>query len=68
MPKPKAIIDYTRCHPERCDTGVCVAIDECPHEVLMQDAPWEVPYVVQKFCVGCGKCSIVCPFRAIKII
>ncbi len=67
MPKPKAVIDYIRCHPERCDTGVCAAVAECSLGVLRQDAPWEVPYTLQNFCVGCGKCRIACPFKAIKM-
>ncbi|GAI41786.1 unnamed protein product, partial [marine sediment metagenome] len=40
MPKPRAMIDYSKCHPERCDTGVCAAAIECPLRVLRQDAPW----------------------------
>jgi len=68
MSKPKAMIDYSKCHPERCDTGVYAAVAKCPLKVLKQDAPWEVPYTLQDFCVGCGKCSIACPFKAIKIM
>ncbi|RLE11292.1 hypothetical protein DRI96_06460 [Candidatus Aerophobetes bacterium] len=68
MPKPKAMIDYLKCHPERCDTGICVATLKCPVRVLRQDAPQEVPYVLQDFCVGCGKCAAACPFKAIKMM
>lgn len=68
MPKLKAMIDYTRCRPERCDTGVCVAVSKCPHGTLIQDAPWEIPYILQDFCVGCGTCSVACPFKAIKMM
>jgi len=68
MPKPKAVIDYIKCHPERCDAGVCAGVSECPHGILIQDTPWEIPYILQDFCVGCGKCSTVCPFKAIKMI
>ena len=68
MPKPKAVIDYSKCHPEKCDTGVCAAVSECPYGILIQDAPWEIPYTLQDFCVGCDKCSIACPFKTIKIL
>jgi len=68
MPRPKAVIDYSKCYPERCDTGVCVAAAECPYEILIQDAPWKAPYTLQDFCVGCGRCSIACPFKAIKMM
>jgi len=61
------VIDYGRCHPERCDVGVCAAT-ECPLGVLKQDAPRETPYTLQDFCVGCGRCSIACPFKAIKMM
>ena len=64
MPKLKAVIDYTKCHPERCDAGVCVAVSECAHGILIQDTPWEIPYTLQDFCVGCGKCTAACPFKA----
>lgn len=68
MPKPKAMIDYSRCRPEECNGGVCAAAAECPFGVLKQDVPWEAPYALQDFCVGCGKCRIACPFEAIKMI
>ncbi len=65
MPKPKAMIDYSKCHSERCNTGTCPAVAECSHKIFIQDAPWEMPYTLQDFCIGCGKCTIVCPFKAI---
>jgi len=68
MSKPKAMIDYSKCHPERCDSGVCAAATECPLGVLKQDAPREAPYTLQDFCIGCGRCSIACPFKAIKMM
>jgi len=68
MPKPKAMIDYSRCHPEKCDAGICVAAVECNFKVLKQDAPREEPYTLQDFCIGCGKCCVACPFKAIKIV
>ena len=36
--------------------------------ILKQDALGEVPYTLQDFCIGCGRCSIVCPFKAIKMM
>ncbi len=68
MPKPKAMIDYSRCHPERCNAGVCAAAIECSFGVLKQDAPQEVPYAFQDFCLGCGKCWTACPFKAVKML
>ena len=68
MPKPKAMIDYSRCRPEECNGGVCVAVAECSLRVLKQDTPREAPYALQDFCVGCSKRRIACPFEAIKMI
>lgn len=69
MSKLKAMIEYTKCYLEKCDNGkgVCVAVEECSFGVLKQDVPWEEPYILQNFCVGCGRCSTVCPFKAIKM-
>ncbi len=68
MPKPKAMVDYNKCYPEKCDKGICVAALKCPFEVLIQDVPNETPYTLQDFCIGCGKCSLACPLKAIKML
>ena len=67
MLKPKAMIDYNKCHPEGCDKGVCSAADKCPVGILKQNTPWEEPYILQDCCVGCGKCFIACLFKSIRL-
>lgn len=24
---PVAVLDYTKCHPEKCDSGICAAVE-----------------------------------------
>jgi len=69
MPNPIAMIDYQKCNPERCDSGVCAASLECPNRVLRQEAPYEFPFShPSHFCQGCAKCVQACPFVAIRIV
>lgn len=35
-PKLKVAVDYEKCHPERCDKGVCAAVMECPAKLWKQ--------------------------------
>jgi len=37
-PKLKVAVDYEKCHPERCDKGVCAAVLECPAKLWKQQA------------------------------
>ncbi len=29
-----ALINYTECHPEHCDRGICQAVLACPHKLI----------------------------------
>jgi len=66
MPSPKAIVDPQLCQPERCPGGVCLAVKECKQNVLVQEAPNEVPYADFSLCRGCMKCYSACPVGAIR--
>lgn len=68
MPKPRAIVDYRRCHPESCDEGICLAASACPNGVLHQEAPREMPDLNPGPCVGCGVCAQACPHKAIQMM
>ena len=69
MSKKIAAVDYERCHPEDCANGVCLAVLECEHGSLMQEALYEVPEInPAKWCNGCAKCAQACPNKAIKML
>jgi len=66
--KPVAVLDYSKCHPEKCDKGACAAVEACPNKVIKQETLYEFPEIVQNMCIGCGDCSQVCPLEAIRMM
>jgi translation initiation factor RLI1 len=69
MPKKAVLVDYTKCKPEKCNEGICVAVPECEHKLLVQERRWEVPEVnPSKWCHGCAKCASICPLKAIQML
>lgn len=69
MPKKVAVVDYTRCNPEKCDCGTCLAAGECEHGNLRQESPYETPEInPSKWCHGCARCVQACPLEAIRIL
>ena len=67
MPKKMALIDYSKCYPEYCDSGICKAVLACPHKLLEQGAPYEAPMPNPSLCQGCAKCVAACTLRAIRL-
>jgi translation initiation factor RLI1 len=66
--KPVAVLDYSKCHPEKCDKGTCVAVEACPVKVIKQEAPYELPEIVQHMCAGYEYCVEACPLEAIRMM
>jgi len=67
MPKKMALINFNKCHPEKCESGICVAALACSYKLLKQEAPYEIPMTDPFLCRGCAECVRACPFKAIEI-
>lgn len=68
MPKKMAVVNYNKCRPELCDSGSCTAAMACPHRLLRQESPYEVPMPDSSVCKGCAKCVLACPLKAIELM
>ena len=68
MPKRMVFVNYDKCHPEQCDSGICKAVLACPHRLLKQEAPYEVPMPYQSLCQDCSGCVLACPSKAIELL
>jgi len=69
MPKKVAVVDYARCHPERCDHGVCLAVLECVYGSLVQEGPFQALEInPAKWCRGCADCVRACPMTGIQML
>ncbi|TRZ48694.1 MAG: hypothetical protein D4S01_09835 [Dehalococcoidia bacterium] len=67
MPSKMALVDYNKCHPEKCDSGLCAAVQACTHKLLKQEASYQRPMTDPSVCQGCGDCARACPLNAIQI-
>ena len=67
MSKKISLVDYSECHPEECEGGICIAALACPRKILTQEAPYELPELHQTMCLGCNICATACPLKAIRI-
>ena len=68
MLRKMGVVDYVKCRPEHCDSGVCAAALACPHKLLQQEAPYEAPMPDPFTCRGCAKCVLACPLKAIGLL
>jgi len=68
MPSKMALVHYKKCDPEACDDGICAAATACPHKLLKQESPYQIPMPNPSVCRGCGDCVRACPLRAIEIV
>ena len=65
MPSKMALVDFNKCHPDKCDSGICKAVEACPRKLLVQEAAYEVPMTNPFLCRGCADCIRACPQDAI---
>ncbi len=67
IPMSLAAIDHTMCKPNKCDGGLCLAVEVCPTNAIEQEAPFDHPYVTGG-CYACKKCVESCPLDAITLV
>lgn len=63
-----ALVDYSKCDPEKCEEGVCAAALACPRRLLSQEDRYEAPMTDPSPCRGCGDCVRSCPLKAIEVV
>ena len=68
MPSKMALVNYNKCHPEKCDGGVCAAALACSRKLMRQESPYDIPMTDPSICQGCGDCVRACPLKAIEIV
>ena len=68
MPKPKVLLDYSRCDPSQCEGGICAAARVCERKVLRQEKPGDMPDLYPSLCLGCVDCLDACPLGAIRLM
>ncbi len=67
MPSKVALVNFNKCRPETCESGICKAAQACRYKLLKQEKPSEVPEADPFICRGCGDCVRACPLKAIDI-
>ena len=50
---------------QQCETPVCMNL--CPANAIQKDVQTNAKIVNEKKCLGCRRCSYVCPFGAISV-
>jgi translation initiation factor RLI1 len=63
-----ALVDYSKCDPEKCEEGICAAALACPRRLISQEDRHEAPMTDPSPCRGCGDCARSCPLKAIEVV
>jgi translation initiation factor RLI1 len=67
LPGKIALLQFDKCEPRKCESGVCVAMLACKKKLIKQEKPGEIPMFSPNACVGCGDCARACPKQAVMI-
>ena len=68
MPKQMVAVNYNKCRPQSCDSGICAAALACPHRLLIQEEAYQIPLPAPSACPDCARCVLACPLKAIELI
>jgi translation initiation factor RLI1 len=68
MPSNIAVVDFSKCQPEQCPNGICLAAKACPRKLIKQEDPYDPPMTNPSVCQGCRDCVRACPAKAIKLV
>jgi translation initiation factor RLI1 len=68
MPNTLVSLDYSKCRPDLCNNGICIAVAECQLKVIGQEEKFDFPMANPSLCKGCAKCTAACPYGAISLI
>jgi len=64
MPGKMTLVDFSRCHPEDCEDGICPAAEVCPRKMMRQEKPGQPPMTDPVACRACADCVRACPEKS----
>lgn len=56
-----ALVNYNKCSPEKCQSGICPAALACERKLMKQESPYDIPMTDPAACRAC-------PLKAIEIV
>lgn len=62
------VVNKDKCCPENCENGRCVATFSCTWKILEQKTPYVMPVIDLRKCLGCARCTFICPLGALEVI
>ncbi len=62
------VVDKDKCRPGECENGVCIATYSCNWKVLEQHKPYDLPVINLSRCLGCARCTSICPLGALQVV
>jgi len=68
MPNTMVSLDYRKCKPSNCTSGLCAAASACTLKLIAQEEKYDRPIANPTLCRGCAKCVAACPLQAISLI